>query len=226
MSFQKPTKGTAKAEETRRRILLYALELFCEKGFAEATMRDVARRASVAVGAAYYYFPSKESIVMAFYAQTQEEMQDLTRRPLAENADLRARLQAIVDLKFEQLRPYQKALGAVFASAADPASPISPFAEATREIRERSIAIFGEALEGADVAVPSDLLPHLPRLLWLCHMGLILFWLHDRSPGERRTEILVTKSLDLIVRAIKLSRFRLLAPLRRAALDLLRSLEK
>src|SRR5215471_9084047 len=136
MSSRKP-KSTPKAEETRRRILQAALELFQEKGFAETTIREIAREASVATGAAYYYFPSKEAIVMAFYAQTQEEMRELTRKPMAEKSDLRARLKVILELKFEQLRPYQKALGAVFASAADPASPISPFGHETQTIREQ-----------------------------------------------------------------------------------------
>ncbi|HKD12693.1 MAG TPA: TetR family transcriptional regulator [Thermoanaerobaculia bacterium] len=218
--------STPKAEETRRRILQAALGLFQEKGFAETTIREIAREASVATGAAYYYFPSKEAIVMAFYAQTQEEMQELTRKPMAEESDLRARLKAILDLKFEQLRPYQKALGAVFASAADPASPISPFGDQTQAIRDQSIRIFREALEGSDVKVPSDLADHLPRLLWLYHMGLVLFWIHDRSPRQKRTERLMNRSLDLIVRLLRVSRFRILAPLRKAGVELLRSVEE
>src|SRR5215471_3152622 len=224
MSSRKP-KSTPKAEETRRRILQAALDLFQEKGFVETTIREIARKASVATGAAYYYFPSKEAIVMAFYAQTQEEMWELTRKPMAEGSDLRARLKAILDLKFGQLKPYQRALGAVFANAADPAGSISPFGDQTRAIRDQSIRIFREALEGSDVRIPIDLADPLPRLLWLYHMGLILFWIHDRSPRQKRTEALMDRSLDLIVRLLRVSRFRILAPLRKAALELLRSVE-
>ena len=74
--------------------------------------------------------------------------------------------------------------------------------------------------------MPSDLADHLPRLLWLYHMGLILFWIHDRSPRQKRTERLMDRSLDLIVRLLRVSRFRILAPLRKAALELLRSVEE
>lgn len=35
-------------------------------------MRDVAAVAEVAVGAAYYYFSSKEAMVMDFYERAQE----------------------------------------------------------------------------------------------------------------------------------------------------------
>ena len=56
-----------KSDETRARILNAALDLFRRKGFDRATMREIATEAQVAPGAAYYYFESKESIVMAFY---------------------------------------------------------------------------------------------------------------------------------------------------------------
>ena len=56
-------KSTPKAEETARRILDSALDLFRQAGFDNATMRDVARHAGVATGAAYYYYPSKDALV-------------------------------------------------------------------------------------------------------------------------------------------------------------------
>ena len=67
-------RPTSKSEETRRRILAAALRTFREKGFDQATMRQVAAEAKVALGAAYYYFDSKDAIVMAFYEQAQQEL--------------------------------------------------------------------------------------------------------------------------------------------------------
>ena len=55
--------STRKAEETRSRILSEALTLFRERGFDQTTMRDIARAANVAIGAAYYYFESKDDIL-------------------------------------------------------------------------------------------------------------------------------------------------------------------
>ena len=69
-----PRKVTPKSEETRTRILAAALRVFRQRGFDEATMREVAAEAGVAVGAAYYYFDSKDAIVMAFYQRSQDEM--------------------------------------------------------------------------------------------------------------------------------------------------------
>ena len=69
-----PPKVTAKAEETGRRILEAALELFRQDGSDTATMRDIARKAEVATGAAYYYYLSKDAIVMDFYQRSCAEM--------------------------------------------------------------------------------------------------------------------------------------------------------
>jgi len=38
-------------------------------------MRGIAEKAGVATGAAYYYYPSKEAIVMEFYQRSCTEMQ-------------------------------------------------------------------------------------------------------------------------------------------------------
>jgi AcrR family transcriptional regulator len=217
-------RPTPKAEETRRRILAAALDLFQERGFAETTMRDIARKADVATGAAYYYFPSKEAIVMAFYWETHVETDAAVERRLKGIRDLRGRVRALIELKLEPFRPYREFLGSLFRSAGDPSSPLSPFGEETRDIREQSIGHFRRALEGSDVQPPPDLAEHLPHLLWLYQMGIILFWIHDRSARQTRTTRLLEKSSDLIVRVIKLSRFRLLKPLRGATVELLESI--
>jgi hypothetical protein len=51
-------------------------------------------------------------------------------------------------------------------------------------------------------------------------MGLILFWLYDRSPGQQRTEKLMEKSLGLVVNLLRLSGLPLMKPLRKTALEL------
>ena len=50
-------------EETRRRILDAAAELFRSRGFDATTTRDIAREAAIAAGTLFNYFESKEAIV-------------------------------------------------------------------------------------------------------------------------------------------------------------------
>jgi hypothetical protein len=75
--------------------------------------------------------------------------------------------------------------------------------------------------ESRDVRVPTELAPHLPKLLWLYQMGLILYWIYDRSPGQRQTRMLRKKSLALLVSGLKMSGFALLKPLRSKIVDLI-----
>lgn len=51
-----------KTAQTRRAIVSAALAEFLERGFARATMDAVARRAGVAKGTPYRYFPTKEAL--------------------------------------------------------------------------------------------------------------------------------------------------------------------
>jgi AcrR family transcriptional regulator len=208
-----------KSEATRARILGAAMELFRRQGFDRTTMREIAAEAGVATGAAYYYFDSKDAIVLAFYDQAQEEMQPLLESALAGTRDLGDRLRALLEVKFKYFQPNRSLLGALSAHA-DPAHPLSPFSAQTREIRERDMRFFERALQGSRLRLAPDLAPLLPRVLWLYQMGLILFWIYDRSPAQRRTRRLVEKSLTIVVRLIKLSGYPLMRPLRRMVVDL------
>jgi AcrR family transcriptional regulator len=211
-----------KSEETRRRILEVALELFREKGFEQTTMREIAERAGMALGAAYYYFDSKEKFVVAYYQQTLEEMLDYASKPpVSEIRSLKEKLQLLLDYKFRQMKPYRSFLGVLFRFAADPDSPLSPFGDETRDIREANIRMFEQLLQGTEPSIPSDMREPLPRMLWMYQMGLILFWLHDRSRGQIRTKNLQDRSLDLILSLIRIGKLPLMGPLRRSVIDLL-----
>ena len=224
-SSTKPPFATAKAEETRSRILEAALELFRRQGFDETTMRGIAAEAGVALGAAYYYFQSKEALVMAFYERAAEEMAGKIDAGLAAAKGLESRLRAILDVKFEYFAPNRLFLGALSRHVADPQHPLSPFSDETRPIRDLDVQRFAAALDGSGVAAPKDLAAHLPKLLWLYQMGLILFWISDRSPNQIRTQRLRDKSLSLLVTALKLAGFPLLRPLRKKVVDLLVAVE-
>ena len=51
-------------QDTRRRILAGAGELFAERGFRATTMRDIAERAGVNLAAAHYHFGSKQALYL------------------------------------------------------------------------------------------------------------------------------------------------------------------
>jgi AcrR family transcriptional regulator len=221
--LNRPSRATPKAGETRNRILSAALELFRDRGFDETSMREIAAAAGVAIGAAYYYFDSKDALVMAFYHQANDAMRETIEAALARKTDLKSRLRAVIDVKFDYFRPNRRFLGALLRHAADPGHPLSPFSQETGDIRERDMRHFAVALEGSNLRLPDDLWPYLPRLLWLYQMGLILFWVYDRSASEARTEKLVEKSLAIVTGLLKLSKSPFLRPVRKTAIELLQA---
>jgi AcrR family transcriptional regulator len=216
-----PAKSTKKkSEETRARILEAALEVFRERGFESATMREIAAKAEVAVGAAYYYFDSKEAIVMAFYQRTQSEMVPAIQQQLADCKTLETRLRSVISYKFDYFRPNRRLLGALSAHS-DPQHPLSPFSAQTEPAREQDLALFTRAVEDSQVKLPKRIRPYLPRLLWLYQMGLILFWVYDNSPEQRRTGLLFEKTLQMILLTLRFANLPILLPIHRLAADLL-----
>jgi AcrR family transcriptional regulator len=184
-------------------------------------MREIAQAAEVATGAAYYYFDSKEALVMAFYEQAQREMRTELTEKLAGCTTLEARLRTIIEEKLEYFAPNRKLLGALTAHT-DPEHPLSPFSEETRAIREEDLTFFEAAAKDSGVKLPKDIAPYLPRLLWMYQMGLILFWVYDKSPGQRRTRVLFEKTLKMLLVTLKLASIPLLRPIHRLAAELLR----
>ncbi len=215
---------SGKDKDTRSKILEAALALFRERGFAAATMRDIAARAGVASGLAYYYFDSKDAIVLAFYQRAMEELPSRLEAAHGERT-LAPRLKALIEAKFEYFESNRRFLGALMGHAADPASPLSPFGEPSRPVREQDFAQFERAIRETGTAVPRDLTAQLPRMLWFYQMGIILFWIYDRSEGQRRTRELLEISLKVVVVLLKVANLPLMKPARRQVLQVVKILE-
>jgi AcrR family transcriptional regulator len=209
-----------KSEETRGKILNSALALFRERGFEAATMRDIAEAAKVATGAAYYYFPSKDAIVMEFYERSCTEMQPRIEAALKDAAGLEQRLCALIRVKLAHFAPNRSVLRALLRNGADPKYPLSPFSPETKEIRDTDMAWFRSILTDCGVRIPKDLEPQLPGILWFFQMGVILFWVIDESRNQERSERLLGLAAKSVTTLIRVSALPLMRPVRKAALEL------
>ncbi|MFI7211863.1 TetR family transcriptional regulator [Micromonospora maritima] len=218
------TGATARGEQTRRLILDTALRLFRERGYARTTMRAVAQEAGVAVGNAYYYFGSKEHLIQEFYAETQHEHRAVAAPVLARERDFAPRLAGVLHAGVDVLSPYHSFAGTFFKTAAEPTSPLSPFSAESSAPREASVALFREVLAGSTAKLDDELRETLPELLWLGYMGVVLYWVHDRSPGQVKTRQLIDGVVPLVDRLVGLSRLRVLRPVTRQALTLIHTL--
>lgn len=57
-------KGRIDGEETKKRILQKATQLFVQKGYAAVTMNEVCAVAKVSKGSLYHHFPSKDELFL------------------------------------------------------------------------------------------------------------------------------------------------------------------
>ena len=197
-------------ENTEALILQAALELFRERGFEVTTMRNIAQAAKVATGAAYYYFPSKEAIVLAYYDQVQRRHAEKVREEWKGNSGLRARLGILLHSKLEILKDDRRFLGALFRYTGDPEHPLSVFGKGTHNQRAQSMAIFREAI--AEPGLSEELRQLLPAILWLAHLGMILSLIYDQSEGQQKTHKRVDSVLDLFMQAIEWTSAALVRP--------------
>ena len=58
-----PTRSTDKAQATRRALIGLAAELFANRGYAQTSIRDVAKQASMTTGAIYGHFRNKADLL-------------------------------------------------------------------------------------------------------------------------------------------------------------------
>ena len=210
----------AASEETRDQILAVALQLFRERGFDDTTMRDIASRASVSPGAAYYYFNSKDAIVGAYYEYVHDEHQRRAHAAFAAASTLKERLRAALHAKIDIIQDDRRLLRALFRYGGEPTHPLSWFGPATREQRLGSIEVFAEALAGE--RFPEDVREAAPTLLWTLHMGILLYFLYDDSPNQRRTRKLIDAAVEFTVDAKRIVTLPLLRPMRRRVIGILR----
>ncbi|WP_232327188.1 TetR family transcriptional regulator [Herbidospora yilanensis] len=182
-----------------------ALRLFRERGYDATTMRAIAAEAGVSVGSAYYYFASKEQLIQAYYDQAQSAHEAASREILARERAFAARLHGVLSAWVRVSEPYHAFAVKFFKHAAEPDNPLSPFSAESAPARDSSVALYREVVEGCADRMDPELRAELPELLWLLSMGVVLFWVHDTSPGCRRTYRLIDRSVPLVDRLVALS---------------------
>src|SRR5687768_8026959 len=109
----------ADSEQTRTQIFATALRLFRDQGFDATTIREIAARTGLSLGATYYYFPSKEAIVASYYDHVQDQHRVRAFAAFAQQTTLKERLRAAYHTKLDAMREDQGLLRALFRFGGD-----------------------------------------------------------------------------------------------------------
>ena len=193
-------------EATRAAIVAAAEELLRERGYDGMTMRDVAQRAGVSLGNAYYYYSSKEQLAQGFYERLQRDHAKAAEGACLGLARLDDRIRAVLHAWLDEATPLHDFLASYIGLASAPRSPLSPFSPQSAPAREAALAMWAEVVERGVRAAPREgCVPSCPRLLWLGHLGVVMFWANDTTPGQQRTRDFVDRSTPIIGRLVRLT---------------------
>ncbi len=186
-------------------------------------MRAIAEHAGVSLGSSYHYFASKEHLVLEFYRHTHQLHLVAIGPLLARERDLAARLRGVIRAVVVTCEPFHAFAGAIFGTVANPVSPLNPFGKDSKALRDEVIELYAEVVKGSDARLPDDIVTELPTLLWLYQMGILYFWIFDKSPGRLRTLEVIDQTTELMVRLLGLANLPVLRGSRKKILSLVRS---
>lgn len=91
-------------------ILDYATEVFADKGYEGASMRDLSRLSGISLAGLYYYFESKEKLLYIIQQHTFSTIVDRLRERLAASSDPEERIRIFVQNHVEYSVAKQKAM--------------------------------------------------------------------------------------------------------------------
>ncbi len=186
-------------EENRRVIVRAAVDLMTEKGFKSATMRDIARMSQMSDATIYHYFPTKESILFAYYEDHMIECIDTLRGISDYNTySFQEQVQTLVETSLDRLNSdrafvalsYKQVFLSSLGLSSQEIDPIrNRFVEAVRDMLDAAVEV-GE--------IPASAFPNLVvQLFWDYYLGVLAYWLADTSKKRENTTVLIDKTLDL-----------------------------
>jgi AcrR family transcriptional regulator len=201
----KPTPRGQKKEQIRARIIAAALSLFQSKGFDATTTKAIAKRARIAEGTVFNYFPTKEDIALHFFEQEVDHAIFAVREnKRLRKARLDEKLFALVQTQLDFLAPHERFIGAAFVQALKPGSKLGVFSPSQEAIRYRYLSFVQELLDDSirrkEIAAGLWWTPHV---FWIYYLGVLLYWLHDESPGKQQTLAFLDRSLKAGIGLLK-----------------------
>lgn len=197
---------TTKSTRTRALLVETALAMFRERGYEATTMREIAARAAVSPGNAYYYFAGKNSLVQELYDRIQVEHRGRAEPLLRRGAPLADNLGKVLHAGLDTMADYHSFGSTMVHVALKTSSSVSPFSPQSTGARAAAIALFEDTVAASKGVPAGPLRPRLPHLLWLLYLGITLHWVIDSSPGQRRTRALIDGLVPIVGRTLTLAR--------------------
>jgi len=92
-----------KQAQRRRGILASAQRVFAAKGYAEASVDEIALAAGVAKGSIYNYFQNKQDLFAQLFAESMAQMRSQIVQVMDEDISAQEKLARLLDMGFERV---------------------------------------------------------------------------------------------------------------------------
>lgn len=90
----------------KEQLVAESVRLFEQRGFTNTSLQDIVEALGVTKGTFYYYFPTKEALLMTIHESYIESLLDRQQRVLAQTKDVRTQLRHIVQLLIEDIQTH------------------------------------------------------------------------------------------------------------------------
>jgi AcrR family transcriptional regulator len=185
-------------EKTKVKILQSAVDLIIEKGFDNASLREMAKNAGVSNPTIYNYFPSKEKLLYAYIEQkhkeavaTLQEIEDFHTYTLREQ--LQTLIETELELYLEDREFIIQIADMVFHSSG---LKMGKLYETNALFIETVEEMLNIAIEAGEIEDP-PFKDHLPKLFWDYYIMVVAYWIKDDSEMFENTTQFIDHSLGL-----------------------------
>lgn len=190
--------------ENKKKIIRKTVDIMLDSDFKSTTMRAIARAAGIGDATIYNYFPTKESILYAYYEESMKECIERLRTIEGFNEySLQEQLQTFFETQFDLFLPdrefIQNTFRQIFFSFSQDYKRLLPVKDLFFNAIED---MFSAAIDVGEIPdqVFQDLIHHL---FWDYNIAIVMYWINDTSGQFSDTTVFNDKSMDLICTVIK-----------------------
>lgn len=195
----------AQKEKNRISLLQAAVDVMAKEGVRQSTMKAIAQTAKLSEPVIYKYFPTKESLLYGYFQwRLEQAIESLTHNEQFAGYTFAEQIQALLEFQLEQFTPDREFVKAAYNSIF--VSTLSGSLTDLQHQKQIYLHFIENALAAAVHAKEFSEPPSaglLAELLWDYHIGIVYYWLNDRSPGFANTTQLIDKSLSLFTEILR-----------------------
>jgi len=186
-------------EKTKIKILQSAVDLIIEKGFENASLREMAKNAGVSNPTIYNYFPSKEKLLYAYIEQKHKEaVQSIKEIEEFNTYTLREQLQTLIETELELYLEDREFIiqisEMVFHSSG---FKVAKLYETNALFIDTVSEMINIAIEAEEINEP-PFKEHLGKLFWDYYIMVVAYWVKDDSEMFENTTQFIDHSLGVI----------------------------